>query len=76
MFKTGGGLLFRGPFCIIASKKPVKVKHKADVGVSVEEDVAKWLDLQAETLINNDALELEKETAGTRPDTPVGQLTL
>jgi hypothetical protein len=54
----------------------VEVVHKADVGASVEGDVAKWLDLQALALTNNDVLELEKETAGTTPDTPVGQLTL
>ena len=46
------------------------------MGVSVEGDAAKWLDQQSQALTNNDVLELEKETAATRPDTPVGQLTL
>jgi hypothetical protein len=47
---------------IIANKECVKVVHKANVGVSVDVDVAKWLDLQAQTLTNNDVLELEKES--------------
>ena len=50
--------------------------YKADVGVCVEGNVAKWLDLQAQASTNNDVLELEKETAGARPDASVGQLTL
>jgi hypothetical protein len=54
----------------------VKVVHKAHLGVSVEGDVAKWFDLQAQALTNNDVLELEKVTAGAKPDTSVGQLTL
>ena len=50
--------------------------YKADVGVSIEVDVAKWLDLLSQALTNKDVLELKKETAGTWSDTPVGQLTL
>jgi len=42
----------------IANKESVKVVHKADVGISVEGDVAKWLDLQAQALKYNDVLEL------------------
>ena len=43
----------------------MKVVYKADVGVSIERDVAKWLDLLSQALTNKDVLELEKETAGT-----------
>jgi len=43
---------------IIANKESVKVVHKADVGLSVEGDFAKWLDLQAQALKINDVLEL------------------
>ena len=51
---------FNNEEAIIANKESVKVVQKADVGISVEGDVAKWLDLQAQTLKYNDVLELEK----------------